>query len=94
MKLGLMKQYLKALDKEENCFRYSYSAFPGLSEEKLKAGIFDGRQIRKKTRDKDFTTSMTKLKKERGWPLLTWQTISLVIEKRKCCPPLNCMAVT
>ena len=54
-----MTQHAKALDKEENCFRYLYSAFTGLSEEKLKAGIFNGPQIRKMIRD--FTTSMTNI---------------------------------
>ena len=66
IKLGLMKQYVKALDKEGNCFRYLCSAFPGLSEEKLKAGIFDGPKIRKMIRDKEFTKSMTNIEK-RAW---------------------------
>ena len=42
IKLGLMKQYVKALDKDEHRFRYLCSVFPGLSKEKLKAGIFEG----------------------------------------------------
>ena len=58
-----MKQYVKALDKEGNCFRYLCSAFPGLSEEKLKAGIFDGPKIRKIIRGKEFTRSMTNIEK-------------------------------
>ena len=40
IKLGLMKQFVKALDKEGDCFQYICKAFPGLSNEKLKAGIF------------------------------------------------------
>ena len=47
IKLGLMKQFVKALNKEGNCFEYFCRTFPGLSNEKLKAGIFDGPQIRK-----------------------------------------------
>ena len=43
--LGLMKQYVKILDKDEHCFRSLCSAFPGFSEENLKAGIFDGSKI-------------------------------------------------
>ena len=42
IKLGLMKQFVKALNKTGQCFQYILSAFPGLSNEKLKAGIFDG----------------------------------------------------
>ena len=45
VKLGLMKQYAKVLDKDENCFKYLCSTFPGLSEEKLKAGILDDAKI-------------------------------------------------
>ena len=45
IKLGLMKQFVKALDKEGECFKYFCKAFPRLSSEKLKAGIFDGPQI-------------------------------------------------
>ena len=38
IKLGLMKQFVKALDKEGGCFLYICDAFPGLSIEKKKAG--------------------------------------------------------
>ncbi|GFV47826.1 uncharacterized protein TNCV_4803151 [Trichonephila clavipes] len=40
IKLGLMKQFLKALDKEGECFKYLCEQFPGLSDAKLKEGIF------------------------------------------------------
>ena len=53
--LGLMKQFVKALDKHGNCFNYIVKKFPGLSMEKLKAGIFDGPQIRKLIQDQAFT---------------------------------------
>ena len=42
-----MKQFVKALDKDGDCFNYIAQTFPGLSIEKLKKGIFDGPQIRK-----------------------------------------------
>ena len=58
IKLGLMKQFVKALNKEGNCFKYICSQFPGLSNEKLKAGIFDGPQIRMLMKDSDFTSHM------------------------------------
>ena len=59
IKLGLMKQFVKALDKNGGCFKYLCRFFPGLSLEKLKAGIFDGSQIRKLISDPNFTKNMT-----------------------------------
>ena len=51
MKLGLMKQFVKALDKDGDCFQYICKSFPSLSNGKLKDGIFDGPQIRQLIRD-------------------------------------------
>ena len=59
IKLGLMKQFVKALDKHGDCFNYIVKKFPGLSIEKMKAGIFDGPQIRKLIPDQAFTSHMT-----------------------------------
>ena len=50
---------MKVLDKDCNCFNYSTKIFPGLSTEKLKAGIFDGPQICKLMQDQTFTARMT-----------------------------------
>ena len=47
IKVGLMKQLVKALNKEGDCFLYICKSFPGFCDEKLKAGVFDGPQIRK-----------------------------------------------
>ena len=47
VKLGIMKQLVKALEKDGDCFKYICMKFPGLTIEKLKAEIFDGPQIRK-----------------------------------------------
>ena len=46
IKLGLMKSYVKALNKEGNAFKYLDIRFPYISEAKLKADIFVGPQIR------------------------------------------------
>ena len=59
IKLGLMKQFVKALNKNGGCFKYLCRFFPGLSLEKLKAGIFDSPQIRKLISDPKFTKNMT-----------------------------------
>ena len=58
IKLGLMKQFVKALDKSERCFDYICSAFPGLSIEEKKSGVLDGPQIRQLLRDTSFVSSM------------------------------------
>lgn len=58
IKLGLMKQFVKALDKHGNCFAYICKSFPGLSIQKLKAGIFDGPKIRKLINDPNFKNNM------------------------------------
>ena len=58
MKLGLIKQFMQALDKD-GCFNYIAKAFPDFSMEKLKTGIFDGPQIRKLKQNQTFTARMT-----------------------------------
>ncbi len=58
IKLGIMKQFVKALNKEGDCFKYICSKFPTLTYEKLKAGIFVGPQIRKLMLDTDFEKNM------------------------------------
>jgi hypothetical protein len=58
IKLGLMKQFVKSLDRSGDCFHYICRTFPGLSNEKIKAGIFDGPQIRTFVRDPNFIQSM------------------------------------
>ena len=59
IKLGLMKQFFKALDRSGDCFGYICSTFPGLSYEKRKAGIFDEHRIRTLLRDQYFVTTIT-----------------------------------
>ena len=59
IKLGLMKQFVTALNTDGACFRYLCSAFPGMSMEKIKAGIFNGPQIRQLIKDSQFARHMT-----------------------------------
>ena len=47
IKLGLMKNFVKAMDKEGSGFQYLREIFPQLSDVKLKEAIFIGPQIRK-----------------------------------------------
>ena len=60
IKLGIMKQFVKALPKDGDCFKYICKKFPRSTTEKLKAGIFDGPQIRKLIQDPNFLSSMNK----------------------------------
>jgi len=54
LKLGLMKNSVKAMNQEEAAFTYLRGKFPRLSEAKLKEGIFIGPQIRDLIKDKYF----------------------------------------
>ena len=53
-----MKQFVKALEKDGDCFKYICMKFPSLTIEKLKAGIFDGPQIQKQINDTNFCNFM------------------------------------
>lgn len=72
IKLGLMKQFVKALNIENECFQYIVSSFPALSYEKIKAGVFDGPQIRALVRDQEFVTKMNE-KEKSAW--LSFKTV-------------------
>lgn len=62
IKLGLMKQFVKALD----CalFKYLTDKFPNLSDAKIKAGIFVGPQIRELMKTIDVESVMTTVERE------------------------------
>ncbi|XP_076813187.1 uncharacterized protein LOC143459793 [Clavelina lepadiformis] len=59
IKLGLMRQFFKTLTTESNSFNYLVWAFLGLSIQKIKAGVFDGPQIRQLNKDERFSGSMS-----------------------------------
>ena len=59
IKLGLMKQFVKALDIDGDCFNYIAKTFSSLSMEKIKIGIFNGSQNRKLMQDQTFTARLT-----------------------------------
>ena len=52
--LGLMKNFVKALDRNGPAFSFLYEKFPRFSMEKIKAGVFFGLQIRQLFRDTHF----------------------------------------
>ena len=53
-KLGLMKQFVKALSLDSECFQHLVYALPSLLYENIKAGLFDGLQIRTHVHDQGF----------------------------------------
>jgi hypothetical protein len=59
IKLGVMKQFVKALDKSGSCFQYLGRKFAVLSEAEVKGGIFYGQQIRQLMKDTAFTDTMS-----------------------------------
>ena len=66
IKLGLMKNFVKALHKNGAAFQHLSTVFPGLSPAKLKEGIFVGPQIREVLKDTDFE-ELLNLKELRAW---------------------------
>lgn len=80
IKLGLMKQFVKALDHNGDCFYHICSTFPSLSEEK-KAGVFDGPQIRTLLRDAHFVAPINEVQ-ARVWKAF-FDVIKNFLENRK-----------
>ncbi|KAK3880370.1 hypothetical protein Pcinc_015136 [Petrolisthes cinctipes] len=58
IKLGLMKNFAKALDKEGEGFTFLHQKCPRISREKLKAGIFDGPQKKELMKDARFDAAL------------------------------------
>ena len=55
---GLMKQLVKTLGKEGECFKYLCTKFARFRYENIEAGIFDGPQIRLLLKDATFISTM------------------------------------
>jgi hypothetical protein len=70
IKLGLMKNFVKALDKEGKAFQYLCTKFPKISDAKIKEGIFVGPQIREVLRDTEFVPTL-EVKELRAWKAFT-----------------------
>ena len=61
--LNLVKQFVKALDKDSFAFTYLAEKFPSLSKDEIKEGILISLQIRKIVLDETFNTHLTKKEK-------------------------------
>ena len=66
IKLGLMTQFVKALSVDGECFQHLICTFLGLLYNKIKAGVFNGPQIRTLVRDQGFTQTMND-KEKAAW---------------------------
>ncbi|RLU16501.1 hypothetical protein DMN91_010569 [Ooceraea biroi] len=74
IKLGLMKQFVKALNKQGKCFQYLQSKFRHLSDAKIHEGVFVGPDIRLLMKDDSFTPTMTDTEKK------AWISFKCVVE--------------
>jgi hypothetical protein len=63
IKLGLMKQFVTALEKDKPAFKYLQAFFPRLSEAKVTAGIFIGPQIKKIMACSEFPKKLTRVQR-------------------------------
>jgi hypothetical protein len=54
IKLGLMKNFVKAMNKQSKAFTYLRQMFPRISDAKIKEGVFVGPQIREVMNDSQF----------------------------------------
>ena len=74
IKLGLMKNFVKAMDREGEGFKYLTEHFPRLSEAKIKEGDFTGPDIRKVIHDPEFEKKLNQ--KE----LAAWEAFVKVVK--------------
>ena len=58
IKLGLMQNFVKTMDKTEAGFKYLATNFSRLSKAKIKEGVFIGPQIRQFLQDKEFDQTL------------------------------------
>ena len=73
LKLGLMKNFVKAMNQEEAAFTYLLVKFPRLSEAKLEADIFTGPQIPDIIKDEYFDRFL------QGDEKLAWDSFKFVV---------------
>ena len=72
--LSLIKQFIKTLGTYGDCFSYLCQAFPELTMEKFKTGIFDGPQIRQLNRDPELESSIKEVEME------VWKAFVLILK--------------
>ena len=63
IKLGLMKNFMKGMDRTGRGFEYMRNKFPNVSDANVKEGIFIGPQIRELMQDKQFYEDMNEIER-------------------------------
>ena len=69
-----MKRFVKALEKDGDCFKFIEKKFPAITYEKIKAGIFDGPQIRQLIKDDAFTNQINETENN------AWNTFTALVK--------------
>ena len=64
LKLGLAKQFIKALKSDSKALSHVKAMFPKLLEAKMKGGVFTGPQIRQMLGSKELEDKMTALERD------------------------------
>jgi hypothetical protein len=72
IKLGLMKNFIKAMDKNGAGYMYLKHKYPRLSDAKINEGIFVGIQIRELIKDEQFEEQLNEVGKA------VWQALKNV----------------
>ena len=98
IKLGLIRNFVKAMDQNSAGFMYLKNEFPGLSDDKIKKGVFVGPQVRKLKKDVKFEDQLSEVKKHHGnlskmslpifWEIVRQKTIAiwwLILHKAMGC---------
>jgi hypothetical protein len=68
IRLGLMKNFVKGMDKTGRGFKYVRNKVPNASDTKIKAGIFVGPQIRELMQDKQFDEDLNETERNSWLP--------------------------
>ena len=75
IKLGLFKNFIKALNKESRAMNHLQSIYPKLTKAKLHAGVLNGPDIRKLCADTIFPNLLSEIE------LSAWQSMITVVDE-------------
>ncbi|GBP10628.1 2-phosphoxylose phosphatase 1 [Eumeta japonica] len=82
IKLGLMKNLVKAMNKDGGGFQYLKTKFPRISDAKMKEGIFVGPQIRELMKDSNFESTLNEAE-QRAWTFCRTDVVSYSTRYRR-----------
>lgn len=75
IKLGLVKQFVTALDRQSETFQHICSMFPTKSDAKLKAGVFIGPEVRQMLASQELENKMTEVERN------AWRAFRHVVQE-------------